>query len=194
MLKGKGFEQVYDMKGGIRAWKGVKARGPVELNMDMISGEESAAGMIGIAYGMEEGLARFYGRAVERTRDPEAAALLERLASFEEKHKQALVELYDEILPEKGGKEALRANADYRRVEGGFRLDDFLKENERAFASPGECLQLAMMVEAQALDLYLRFTNKVSDQKAQKVLFKTAEEEKGHLAAIGELLDRIVGE
>lgn len=191
MLKGKGFEQVYDMKGGIRAWKGVKARGPVELNMDMITGEESAAGMIGIAYGMEEGLARFYALAAERTNHTEAAALLERLGSIEGAHKRRLVALYDEVVPGAGGEAALRANADYRRVEGGFELERFLKENERVFASPADCLQLAMMIEAQALDLYLRFTDKATDEKARRVLFKTAEEEKGHLAALGDLLDRL---
>ena len=41
-------------------WNGLKAEGPVELNMDMISGDETPAAIIKLAYGMEQSLADFY--------------------------------------------------------------------------------------------------------------------------------------
>jgi rubrerythrin len=45
------------------------------------------------------------------------------------------------------------------------------------------------MVETQALDLYLRFADKSRDEETRATLFAIAEEEKGHLAALGRLLD-----
>ncbi|MGA8140624.1 MAG: sulfurtransferase, partial [Desulfobaccales bacterium] len=41
----------------------------------------------------------------------------------------------------------------------------------------------------QALDLYLRFADKLSRQDAKQILFKIAREEKAHLASLGLLLD-----
>jgi rubrerythrin len=45
-----------------------------------------------------------------------------------------------------------------------------------------------MMLETQSLDLYLRFAEKSNNRETKEVLFKIAEEEKEHLAALGNLL------
>jgi rubrerythrin len=46
-----------------------------------------------------------------------------------------------------------------------------------------------MMLETQALDLYLRFADKSSYSGSQRVLFKLADEEKAHLEALGQLIE-----
>ncbi len=46
-----------------------------------------------------------------------------------------------------------------------------------------------MMLETQGLDLYLRFADKSTHAQTKQVLFKVAEEEKAHLAALGRLLE-----
>jgi rubrerythrin len=51
-------------------------------------------------------------------------------------------------------------------------------------------LDLAMMLETQALDLYLRFAHKSVDSQSQEVLFKLADEEKSHLEALGQLVEK----
>jgi len=40
------------------------------------------------------------------------------------------------------------------------------------------------------MDLYLRFADKSSNPQTREVLFKVAEEEKAHLAALGRLLEK----
>jgi rubrerythrin len=50
-------------------------------------------------------------------------------------------------------------------------------------------LDLAMMLETQALDLYLRFADKSADERTRKVLFSIADEEKAHLSSLGNLMD-----
>ena len=42
------------------AWNGLKAEGPVELNLDMVRGDETPVQIIKLAYGMEQSLADFY--------------------------------------------------------------------------------------------------------------------------------------
>ena len=55
--------------------------------------------------------------------------------------------------------------------------------------SPADLLETALMLETQALDLYLRFAGKMEDRETKKVLFRLGDEEKAHLAALGRLLD-----
>jgi len=50
-----------------------------------------------------------------------------------------------------------------------------------------DLLDLSMMVETQALDLYIRFAGRTENEHTKQVLYKIADEEKGHLAALGEL-------
>ena len=75
-------------------------------------------------------------------------------------------------------------------LEGGFGLDDFMKENESFFGSVQGVLDLAMMLETQALDLYLRFAEKSTHERTQNALFSIADEEKAHLSSLGDLMDK----
>jgi rubrerythrin len=43
------------------------------------------------------------------------------------------------------------------------------------------------MLETQALDLYLRFAQKLTHAGAKEVLYTLAQEEKGHLARLAKL-------
>jgi hypothetical protein len=110
-LAGQGFNEVYNLKGGIMAWQGLKAFGPAEMGMFSLRGNETPQEVIVLAYGMEQGLAEFYSRVS------------------------------------------------------------------------------AMTLEAQALDLYTRYAQKAEDVQSRSVLHDIAEEEKGHLAALGGLVE-----
>ena len=39
MLAGQGFKAVYNLKGGIRGWNGLKAAGPIEIGMVHMTGD-----------------------------------------------------------------------------------------------------------------------------------------------------------
>jgi rhodanese-related sulfurtransferase len=41
LLSGQGFTEIYNLKGGIKAWKGQTAIGPVEEGMVLLKGDES---------------------------------------------------------------------------------------------------------------------------------------------------------
>ena len=112
LLSGLGFKEIYNLQGGIKAWQGQKAVGPWELNLDLVRGDETAAEMIALAYGLEMGLGVFYQRMIERSEDPELKALFAKLADIESLHKKRLFDLLTEIDPP--GKDVETYEADIR--------------------------------------------------------------------------------
>jgi len=173
------------------AWNGLKAEGPVELNLDMISGDETPAEIIRMAYGMEQSLGGFYRTAKSRTQDNELARLLEMLINIEDKHKQYLLKLHRSLEPSSiTDTGTFEAYVSSKVMEGGFDSDEFVKQNEKFLNDVPSLLDLSMMLETQALDLYLRFADKSDNQETKDVLYRIGDEEKGHLAALGNLRDK----
>ena len=67
-------------------------------------------------------------------------------------------------------------------MEGGFDTDAFLKANSDFLAKETDILDLAMMLETQALDLYIRFAGRMKNADSRETLNIIANEEKAHLA------------
>ena len=146
--------------------------------------------MIAVAYGMEMGLGLFYQGRIKATEDAELKALFTQLADIERHHKQRLFDLLGEIDPPGKDLQAYETDIKPTVLEGGFKLDEFLQKNEPFLHTVSDVLDLAMMLETQALDLYLRFADKSTDSQTQAVLFKLADEEKAHLTSLGQLIEK----
>lgn len=190
LLSGLGFKEIYNLQGGIKAWQGKKAVGPRELNLELVRGDETAAEMIALAYGLEMGLGVFYQKMIASAEDTDLKTLFAKLADIENLHKKRLFDLLVEIDPPDTDIQAYEADIRPTILEGGFQLDAFMKENEPFLHTVPDVLDLAMMLETQALDLYLRFADKSADSQSKGVLFKLADEEKSHLAALGQLVEK----
>jgi len=54
-----------------------------------------------------------------------------------------------------------------------------------------DIIALAMSIEAQALDLYMRAADRTSNPQSKKVLIQIADEERTHLAQLGKLMESI---
>ena len=145
--------------------------------------------MIALAYGMEMGLGVFYRQMIERTEDSDLQALFGKLADIENHHKKRLFDLLAEIEPPNKDAETYEADIRPTILEGGFELDEFMKKNEAFLHAVPDVLGLAMMLETQALDLYLRFAENSTNAQTTEVLFTVADEEKAHLQSLGSLLD-----
>lgn len=189
MLSGLGFKEVYNLKGGMMAWEGLQTSGPEELNMDLVRGNESPAEMVRLSYSLENGLKKFYKNMQKRTKDNAIQALFSKLVQIEETHKKRLVELYTKIEPDGNDLESWESEAGQGMMEGGFDIEAFTKQNQPFLDTPHHVIDLAMMLETQALDLYLRFSQKTENADTKEVLFKLADEEKAHLGALGIWLD-----
>ena len=189
MLSGMGFDNIYNLQGGINAWQGQKATGPVALNMDLIRGDETPSEMLVIAYGFEKGLQRFYEKMKEQSEDKNLKALFIKLADIEKRHKQVLFEESQKIAPTGADQASFDVEVVSKSMEGGFDMDDFMKQNALYLNTVQDVLDLAMMLETQGMDLYLRFADKSANPQTKEVLFRVAEEEKAHLTALGHLLE-----
>lgn len=189
LLSGRGFQEVYNLSGGIKAYRGAKARGPQELNLEMVRGDETTEEMLKLAFGMERALEIFYHQSLKQAQDKELAELLTKLEHVEEIHKKKVYERYAALAPNAPDMAAFEAEMAPEIMEGGFRVQEFLDANKPWLKTPDQVLELAMMLETQALDLYVRFAEKSRDDGTKQVLFHLADEEKAHLKSLGRLFD-----
>jgi len=160
----------------------------------ILTGDESPLEVIAIAYGMEKGLGEFYSSAAGMIEDEDVAGLLRKLARIEENHKEKLLDLYMTLDETGKGREAFEAEIMSEMMEGGFTTEEFLEKNRPAMETTADTLSLAMMLETQALDLYLRYSRKAEDEESRRVLYGIAEDEKAHLTALGDMMEAIHNE
>jgi rhodanese-related sulfurtransferase/rubrerythrin len=193
MLSGWGFKEVYNLAGGIKAFEGPKATGPTELNLDLVRGDETPVEIIILAYGMEKALQLFYETLHGQSRDQEMQALFKQLAQVEFHHKERLFKVYQRVEPGPVDRESFEASIVPRSLEGGFDAREFLETNQSHLKTAPEVLDLAMMLETQALDLYLRFAGRCQQAETREVLYTLTGEEKGHLVMLGRLLEEKLG-
>ncbi len=193
LLAQSGFQEVYNLQGGIEAWESQTATGPVDFHLNFIKGDEAPEKVVALAYGMEEGLKRFHEAVKARTEDADFIKVLDQLIRAEEIHERTLLELYETMVGSAAEPEAVRLVSEAGVMEGGMQIDRFMKDNEKYMTSVSGYLNLAMMMEAQALDLYLRMASESKNEISKKILLKIGDEEKGHLVLLGRLFDQKAG-
>ena len=188
-LAGQGFQEVHNLKGGIAAWQSLQAFGPAEMGMITLRGNETPQEVIVLAYSMEQGLADFYSRVPAMTHDSEVKKIIGKLVQIEEKHKDKLFALYQTLEPGITERILFEEKIVSGVMEGGFTGEEFLEKNKPLLDTVQNLLSLAMMLETQALDLYTRYAQKAEDIQGRSVFHDIAEDEKGHLATLGSLLE-----
>ncbi len=191
LLSGLGFREVYNLAGGIRAYEGRTAEGPEELHLELLRGDEGPAEALTLAYGMEQALQAFYEAVAQAAREAELAAFCRQMIQVEAAHQERLRRRYAEITP--GADPAPLAPGGSEVMEGGFQLSDFLARNAPFLTTLAAALELALTVETQALDLYLRLARKSREEATRRIFLEIAEEEKAHLAAISRLWEQSRG-
>jgi sulfur-carrier protein adenylyltransferase/sulfurtransferase len=193
LLSHHDFDNVYHIQGGIDAWEETTASGPVAFHLRFVKGDEPPQEVISVAYQMEDGLRRFHQEVESKTLDAGLRDLLNRLIQAEENHKKTLLKLLQAV--SKGDQEESSIIgrpplSEQGPMEGGIDLTDFMRNNERYLQSVSGYLELAMMIETQALDLYLRMANESSNPITKEVLFRIGDEEKAHVVMLAQYLER----
>jgi rubrerythrin len=74
-------------------------------------------------------------------------------------------------------------------LEGGLTTEEYANLLMPSYDKLTEIIELAMSIEAQALDLYLRASEKAHNAAGKKALIQIANEEKTHLARLGQLME-----
>lgn len=193
LLEGQGYADIINMVGGAMAWQGDVAFGPMELGMIDLNGSETPEEVVLKAYAMEHNLQGFYARRADMAETLERIELFAELAGFEDKHKDTLFNLYGKMVGEKPDRDEFEKKA-LDSVgfvgEGGVQIEDFIDEYAEAFDSDQGVLQVAAMIEAQALDYYLRCAMQAENAETADVLQLLAREEKAHLKLLGKFMDK----
>jgi rhodanese-related sulfurtransferase/rubrerythrin len=189
LLSGQGFAPVFTLDGGIDAWNGQVATGNRETGVIAFPDSPTPRDILALAHGMEDALGTQYRRLAGQIQDLDVAETLETLAGFEDKHKTLIRILFEKLGP---GQESIETLAGRFPpvMESGRSLEEYLSDSGTDLSAPGDVLQLAMQIEAQALDLYMRYADRTDPGEARDVFWRLAGEEKEHLKALGNLLTR----
>lgn len=190
LLASEGHPDVTNMLGGIMAWKGGTAVGGPDTGMQHYRGDETPDEILALAFAMERELGAFYEGLAAGSQNEELRTTFKQLAGFEDKHKLVVYHLYKSLHPESASIEDLASKAVAKVMEGGRAAGEVLAEAE-GFEQAHDALDMAMGVEAQALDLYMRYAAVAGSVEAVDTLHQLANEERGHLRALATLMDKL---
>jgi len=191
MLAGKGFDQVINMTGGIKAWDDPVAFGSEEQGLDLLTGKESVEEALVIAYSLEAGLRDFYLAMIDKVPANEVKSLFQKLSDIELLHQNRILEEYIQLTGKEIDRDAFESVRVGKAVEGGLTTDEYIELFKPDWNTLSDIVALAMSIEAQALDLYTRSANRSMDKRSRGVLKKIAEEERAHLEQLAKLMDSL---
>ncbi|GAX61451.1 rhodanese-related sulfurtransferase [Candidatus Scalindua japonica] len=191
MMAAQGFGDVYNLSGGFKAWKGEAAFGTENKGLELFTGNESVEKTLIVAYSLEEGLRNFYFEMKARVNNSDASNLFEKLSEIEIKHQNRILEEYSKITEKSVTREEFEKSVAVKKLEGGLTTEEYANLFHPDWESVTDIIEVAMSIEAQALDLYLRASERAGDSQSQKVLRQIADEERTHLAQLGKLIESI---
>lgn len=176
------------MAGGIDAWNGLVAGGAYDSGLAYFSRASRPEELISLSFALEEGNRVFYERVSQDMKDEEAASIFRSMGQAEERHKETLRELHARVSGRSGNPAPPEGMVAGGLLEGGAPLEETL-----AWAKgkpPEEILELAIAMEANALDRYIKMGRAVADERSREVFLALSREEQEHLERMTALLDR----
>lgn len=100
-------------------------------------------------------------------------------------------ERYRDLVDSSVSRQTFEAGITASALEGGLTQEQYLELFDPDLSSETEVISMAMSIEAQALDLYQRVADRMTDPDARDAVRKIAKEEAQHLARLGELMDSL---
>ena len=191
MMAGQGFDNVYNMSGGIKAWHSHTAIGPEDLGLELFAGAETVEDVLVMAYAMESGLRDFYISMLDKTDNTQVQDVFRTLSDIEVKHKERVFAEYLKVTGIHQSTEDFERDRVAMAVEGGLTTEEYIRLFRPDLDSVIDVISLAMSIEAQALDLYQRAAGNAGDQGSKAVLLQIAKEETAHLAQLGRLMEAV---
>ncbi len=189
-----GFERVYVMDGGIRAWEGITAEGDPASQLAYFSSARNAVEYLALAWLLEDGSRAFYAAAAEQLEDVAESSFLRQMVAAEDHHKATLAAAYRELTGELPGKTfprpILESPPEEQYVEGGLALSDVLAWLKGKPATA--IIEFAIGMEANAYDHYLLLRRKIDNETARGIFSILADEERNHLRTLTNRLDRFL--
>ena len=178
-----GFKEVYDIGSNIREWMGIQLEGTVDCDLNLIKTDVEFPDAFTLSYAMEEGLQQFYYALEEEEPQAEFKAVYHRLAGFEDLHKAKLEKAFTTQTGKTFDAEAaLAKQGDI--IEGGEANRRSPLQVIRQMKDKKDIYGLALAIEAQSFDLYVRLAKQTEDPVSKNLLLNLADEEKVHMEYI----------
>ncbi len=111
------------------------------------------------------------------------------LSEIEVKHQERIYKQYTKSTDTPLSKEEFVNNSVAKAVEGGMTTQEYIDMFKPDMESTRDILEIAMSIEAQALDLYSRASERSTDSNSKAALSQIADEERTHLDQLGQLMD-----
>ena len=180
------------MEGGIRAWEGLMAEGAPEAGVAYFTAGGKPEEFIALAWVLEEGSRKFYSEIPALVADEESKKLFLQLTVAEEHHKASLVDLYKAFSGSEPGPDFPRSvvaiDPAEDVMEGGMRVSEALKwVKGKSFEA---IFELAISLETNAFDLYIKMGRQMKDDKSRQVFDQLSREEKRHLELLTDLFEK----
>lgn len=190
MLHGEGFTNIYNLSGGIKAWEKEVAVGPEDTGLQLFHDAATPLDAVIVGFGLETGLRDFYLSMQAKVSNAQTKKLFAQLADYEILHQNQLVALYGKMTGLSVTAEDFAEKVVEPAMEGGLSTDEYLELYDVDLESEIEVLSLAMAIEAQALDLYLRAAKGSENETTRKILLKIGEEERSHIGRLSDYIDQ----
>lgn len=186
ILERRGFDQVLNMGGGIHAWEGQTADGPPIAGITCFDETRAPEECAALAWHLEENTRLLYLAMAGIPSEPEDGAIFLELAADEEHHREFLAEVYRRYSHSSSSIPAFPGQG--RSLEGGMDLEEALQWIGKKQVA--DILELALSIEANAYDRYLKMLRKVKDESSRAIFRLIAGEERSHLKRLTSLLDK----
>jgi rubrerythrin len=189
LLSSQGYDAT-SLAGGIDAWNGLVSAAEVDQGIYLLKGDETPEETLALAYGLEEGARRFYANLADRVSDGAAKDVFQTLAEIEVRHQDKIWVRYGKLAGASATRESFAGQNVPRALEGGLTSDQVLARYAGELRGASDALELAMALETDALDLYLRMAQACRDEGSKDLFHTIAQDEREHLQKLGGMLGR----
>lgn len=141
-------------------------------------------------FGLEMGLRDFYLSMQKKSARESTKVLFGKLADIEILHQERLVELYRDMTGTAMTITEFSEKIAEPAMEGGMTTEEYLQLYNIDLDSELEVLGMALAIEAQALDLYLRAGERSDTTETKQVLLQIASEERSHIARLSSYIEQ----
>jgi len=186
LLCGLGFQEVYNIGGGILYWGRELVSGPVQEGMELLGGVVEAKDALLLAFRLEYGSWDFYSRVGGRLLGKSQAIPM--LVDMENEHMDSV---YTKLVKHWDGnpptlEELKQQSGDY--TEAGISVNEALLRFGEDTRDDLEVIESALEMECKAYDLYKRMRNAVDNDEVKGMFQELAMAESHHIQELsGEL-------
>lgn len=190
ILLSSGFKNVFNMEGGILAWRGITAIGSPEATMFCMPQSLSAVELLTMAWAFETGTLDFL-RALEKNASADAQALLPGLIKDKEESRESLKTCCSAIMGVDPQQFDECAGPHCSGVMVGcIRVEEAIQWAQGKSAA--EILEQLVALTASAYDYYLRLA-RIADREDARTVFATlAGRERANIALAAKVLERVL--